>query len=191
MVRTTVALLAVMLLPSIAQSQRGRDRGTKVDFDEMSRSVPPGPRISAKDIEDMSQLKYFVDKRKDLKLSDDQTSKIKEMDSALKEKNAPLLKSVDSLVKLMKPSTSVQTAEDQARMVIARESLMGVVREIQANYKVAVDEVMPAFDESQTPVAKELLDKHRKEVDETMRSKMGGRGGAPGHGPGRGGRGAS
>ena len=67
-------------------------------------------------------------------------------------------------------------------MAIGRESLMGVVRQIQANYKVAADEVMPAFDESQMSVAKDLLEKHRKDVDDTMRSKMGGRGGAPGRG---------
>ena len=38
MVRTVVVLATLVLLPSVAQSQRSRDRGTKADFDQMSRS---------------------------------------------------------------------------------------------------------------------------------------------------------
>lgn len=186
MFRTTSIVLALVLLPAVADAQgRGRDRGARDNSEELSRSMPTGPTLSSRDVEKSSPLKYFIDKRKDLKLSDDQLKQVKDMDAQQKDKNAASYKTVDSLVRVMKPTTSVQTAEDEARVIIAREALMQVLSDVRTSDGAAADAAMAGFDDAQKATAAELLKKQREDVQSMMRSKMGGgRGGPPGGRPG-------
>lgn len=194
MFRQTVGLLALALLPTIASAQPrgGRSMGTgkEGNYDEMTKGIATGPKLSSRDVENMSPLKFLVDKKKDLKLTDDQQKQFKELDGKVKEQNAPLLKSVDSLVKVMKPTSSVPSAEDQVRVVLAREALMKAIGEIRTNYDASVTTAMPTLDDAQKGTAKELLEKQRKENEDTLREKLGGGGPRPeGDGPPRGRRG--
>ncbi len=194
MFRTSVAILALAMLPTIASAQggRNRDRGTKDNSDELMKSAPTGPNLSSKDFESMSPIRFLFDKRKDLKLSDEQTRQFKDADGKLREKNSPLLKAVDSLVREMKPTSSVASTEDQVRSVVAREALMGVIGEIRENYDRSVKELMPSLDDAQKTTALSLLQKQSKENEETLREKMGVGGSVPfGIPAGRGRRGGS
>lgn len=188
MFRTSVAVVAVALLPSLVVAQaRSRDRGAKDNSEALSQSMPTGPKLSARDIEGSSPLKFLIDKRKDLKLTDDQLKQFKEMDAKQREKDAPSYKAVDSLVKMMKPSTSVQTAEDEARVVIARDALMNVLREVRTSDDAAATEAVAGLDDSQKTIAAELLKKQRQETEQMVRGKLnsGGGFGGPGGGGGR------
>ncbi len=194
MFRQTFGLLALALLPTIvsAQPRGGRSMGTgkEGNYEEMMKDIGTGPKLMSRDVENMSPLKFLADKRKDLKLTDDQQKQFKELDGKAKETNAPLLKTVDSLVKAMKPTSSVPSAEDQVRVVLAREALMKVIGDIRTNYDAAVTNAMPQLDDAQKGTAKELLEKQRKENEDTLREKLGGRGPRPdGDGPPRGRRG--
>lgn len=179
--RTSVAVLALVLLPSLVTAQgRSRDRGAKDNSEALSQSMPSGPKLSSRDIEGISPLRYLVDKRKDLKLTDEQLKQLKAADAQLKDANAPLLKQVDSLIRELKPTTSVQTTEDETRMVIARDVLMKVIGDIRVGYDAAAKSAMDGFDDAQKATAQTLLQKHQQESMEMMREKLGARGGAPG-----------
>ena len=169
--------LALLLLPAFASAQGRKTRGeTEANWDAIAKNGNSGPTISAKDIDGMSPLKALMDKKKDLKLTDDQLGKLKSIDMALKEKNTPLGKMVDSLRKSAKPAGANASAEDQARAVIARESLMAVLKDVNANNEASAKEAMPVLDESQQKMAADVLQKQADDNMEMLRSKLGGRG---------------
>jgi hypothetical protein len=177
----TFVAFAMLILPSVGTAQGRGTRGEPdVDWNAVAKNGSSGPTISAKDVDGINAFKVLVDKRKDLKLTDDQVVKFKTFETTLREKNAPLGKAVDSLRKAMKTGSGTPTAEDEARMVIARESLMTVLREARSNNDASLKDAMPLLDESQQKVAGELLRKENEEYQQMIRSKLGGRAGGGG-----------
>ncbi|MEN9591682.1 MAG: hypothetical protein RJA21_134 [Gemmatimonadota bacterium] len=181
-----LALVVLLLVPAVSSAQR-RSRGSPdADWNAIARSGPSGPTIAGKDIERASPLALFIEKKKDLKLSDAQLSTLKEADASLRAANAARYGLVDSLKKEMKVTSGTPSAEDEARVVIARDAMMALIRDVRASYDSAAASVTGALDESQRGKAQELLLKHAEEMQEMLRAKMGGRGpGAAAAPPGR------
>jgi hypothetical protein len=179
-----LAVLALCVLPSIADAQRRAMGGSKeADWNAIAeKSAPAGPTISAKDFEKVSPFKALLDKKKDLKLTDAQLAAFNTANTTLLAANADRFKLLDSLKKEAKPKTSGDpSAEDEARLVIAREGLQGVVRDIRASYDEAAKNV-EGLDDAQKATATSVLAKNTEQMQEMLRDKMGGRGGAPGGG---------
>ena len=175
--RLTV-IAALLILPTIASAQRGSMGGTKdADWNAVAgKSAPAGPTISSKDFENVSPLKLLLDKKKDLKLSDAQVTSLQAADASLKQKNHERFVLLDSLKKDAKPRTSgTPSAEDEARLVIARESLRSLVSDVQVTYDEAAKSALPMLDESQKPAGEKLLQKYTENMQEMLRDKMGGR----------------
>jgi len=190
--RIRLSLAALLLLPSLAAAQKRGMGGSKdTDWNSVAgKTAPAGPTISSKDFEDVSVFKLFLDKKKDLKLTDAQMVAMKEADAKLKAANADRFKLLDSLKKDARPRTSgTPAAEDEARMVLAREALNGVVADIRGSFDAAAKDAAAALDDAQKPTAESLLPKYREEMQDMLRAKMGGRAGGGGGAPGRGGRG--
>lgn len=202
MSRVRLALALMALLPAVATAQRGGAGGAggggatssgggfggkggqKSGFDAEKNAGPRAPSISGRDFEKASPLADLLDKKKDLKLSDAQVMAMKEADTKLREANAERYKMVDSIRKDLRPGTS---AEDEARVALAREAMMGVIRDIRGSYDAAAKDAVSKLDESQQKTAQEILQKSNEDLQEMLRDKMGGRGGPPGGGRGRGG----
>jgi len=112
-----LAIVALLLVPAISFAQRGgrtqADRKTPL-FDK--EEAPKGPTLRVRDIEDQSPLKLLIDKRKDLKLTDDQLKQIKDLEGKLKEQNQPLFKALDSLRRDMRISAK-PSEEERAKMI--------------------------------------------------------------------------
>ncbi len=188
MTRVTLALAVLALVPSVAAAQRRTMGERDVNWNAVAAAKAP-PTLTVKDVEGMNPVKLLLEKKKDLKLTDEQLTALTGAEAKLAETNAALLHQVDSLGKEMRPRTSVQGAEDQARMAIARDAMGDVLRSIQANYAGAEGEAMAVLTDAQKPVAERLLAKQREETQKTLRQKMAGaRGMGPGMGPGGGGR---
>lgn len=188
LLRTTVVVLA--FVPSLALAQRGGMGGAKkADWNSVEASAPRGPTISAKDLEKISPLRLFVDKKKDLKLSDAQLALLKDADAKLKTDNATRFQLVDSLKKELRGKSGTLSAEDEAKMVLGREALMTTVSEIRASYEAAAKAAIAGFDDGQKKTAEELLAKEEEDNREMLRDKLGGGGGMGGGGGGRRGRG--
>ena len=73
-------------------------------------------------------------------------------------------------------------------MVMAREALNGVVRDIRESFDAAAREGLPGLDDSQQKTAQTLMEKYNEEIQEMLREKLGGRGGGGAPPAGRGGR---
>lgn len=187
-IASSLAVLAFCVMPSIADAQRRTMGGSKeADWNAIAeKSAPAGPTITAKDFEKVSPFKALLDKKKDLKLTDAQMTTLATANTGLLAANADRFKALDSLKKEAKPKTSGDpSAEDEARLVIAREALQGVVRDIRASFDEAAKN-LEGLDDAQKTAAVAVLTKNTEHMQEMLRDKMGGRGGAaPGGGRGR------
>lgn len=196
MQHTRIALVAMLFVPALLIAQRGGGGGMggskRPDMNAVApKTGPSGPTISPKDFENASVFKLFLDKKKDMKLTDAQLVAMKESDAKLKEANKTRFVIMDSLKRDAKPRTSgTPSADDEAILVMARESLRGVVADIRNSYDTAAKDAVSSLDESQKPAAEKLMEKYHEEMQDMLRDKLGGRGGAQGGAPGggRGGR---
>ena len=173
MFRRMTLLTALVLLPiGTAAAQRTRSGATKHDDAKYADDdAAKGPSIRGRDLEDFSPIKLFIDKRKDLKLSDAQIDALKKSDEQLKEKNQPLYKAIDSLARAMKPPMN-PSAESDARIRDARRDLQETIGTIRGNYESAGTEATGSFDADQKTKATELLAKQKEDADKRIREKM-------------------
>lgn len=181
-------LVSLILIPTVAFAQRGgggsggsggsRVRGDpKADWQSVLGSNSGGIKLSNRDVENISPVKLLIDKRKDLKLSDDQLNRLKEIDAKLKDKNQDSFKALDSLRRMGQAPAHEPNDDDRARMSMARRLVMATVGTIRENYDAALKEALPILDEPQQKTASELLEKQKSEADEMLREKVGSRGG--------------
>ncbi|MCC7194946.1 MAG: hypothetical protein IT356_05260 [Gemmatimonadaceae bacterium] len=179
--RHALPILAAALMPALAAAQGRDQRGTRSDFGGMVSSAPIGLRLSNGDVEDMNPVKYLVDKRKDLKLSDDQLKQLRAMNDWLKESTKPQYHVLDSLRNATRARAGENADVERVRVQMAREEAAGVVKAIRDGYQAKLADAMAVLDESQKPKAEELLARQAKESEETLKDKMGaGRGGMGG-----------
>lgn len=191
MTRLRVALTAFLLVPSLALAQRGgggggggssRGTGKAADWNAVgAKGGPAGPTISPKDFQEKSIFQLYLDKKKDLKLSDAQVVAFKDADAKLKDANADRFKLLDSLKQDAKPRTSGDpSVEDMARQAIAKDALQGVIRDIRSSYDDAAKASVAGMDEQQQKKAQELMEKYTEEMQNMLREKAGARGGPGG-----------
>jgi hypothetical protein len=174
---TALPALSLLSLPVLAQRGGGggggsRDRGTKPpDYSTMSGSTI---KLSNKDIENVSPLKLLIDKRKDLKLTDEQLAKLKDRDDKLKESMKPSFGALDSLRRIATPAGRTPDEGDKARMMDTRRRFTEVVTGIRVQYDAAATDAVSLLDETQQKQANDLIQKQRAEADEMVRDKLGG-----------------
>jgi len=174
-------LVAMILIPTIASAQRGgggaggsRVRGDpKADYESIAGNKS-GIKLTNRDVEDVSPIKLLIDKRKDLKLSDDQVKGVKDIEAKLKERNDPSFRALDSLRRAAQPPLHDATDDDRARMMEARRTFTAVVGTIRENYDASLKDALALLDDTQKTSANELLDKQRKEAQDMLREKLGG-----------------
>lgn len=169
-------------LPALALAQRGgggggRTRGdTKADFSDMNNTI----KVSNKDLENISPLKLLIDKRKDLKLTDDQLAKLKDREDKLKESMKPSFGALDSLRRVSAPAGRTADEGDKARLVDTRRQFALVLTGIRSQYDDAANEAIASLDPTQQKQATDLVQKQKTEADDMIRDKFG-------SGPGTGG----
>jgi Spy/CpxP family protein refolding chaperone len=182
-----IALIALAVISTTVTAQSGVDQkrgtGREADWGAVLKDNRVGMKLSNGDVEDMDPVKRLVDKRKDLKLTDEQLQKLKDIQAKSKETNKPLFKQLDSLRQAMRPRAGFDEDADRARMALAREAASNTVINIRANYATSLTEAKPILTADQMPKADELLKKQSDDAAETLMKEMG-----PGMGGGGGGR---
>lgn len=169
-----LALLAI-LVPSLAHAQRRGMGERDVNWNTVAAKKAP-PTLAAKDVEELDPLALLLDKRKDLKLTDAQVAALTAAHGTLTATVAPPLARIDSLGKAMRPTTTLQGAEDEARMVIASDAAGTAVREVQQAYGAALEAALPGLEPAQQEAARKQLDKQQEKGMKALREKLGGRG---------------
>lgn len=168
-------IASLFVLPTVATAQRGgsrtqSDRHTDL-FDKSN--LPKGPLLRTRDIEEQSPLKLLIDKRKDLKLSDAQLSQLKESEGKLNEKNAPLLKMTDSLVRELRSVEAAPSDDNQSHIGLLRMALTNVLGGIRINYDAAAKDALATLDADQQPKATEMLDRQKQDAEKFINERLG------------------
>jgi hypothetical protein len=175
MLTRKATFLALLLIPSVAVAQGRKMRGEKeADWDKIDKSVQSGPRVSKGDVENFSAIKVIVDKKKDLKLSDDQLKQLKDLDKQEEGANDALYKKIDSLKLAMRKRAGEDEDQERARTSLARQELLTVIRDIRSNYDSTFQVAMPLLDENQKKAATQIVEKERADAEDDLRSKIGG-----------------
>ena len=174
MIRRLLIATALLIAPAVLFAQRGgrtqSDKKTPL-FDK--QEMPKGLDLRVRDLEDQSPLHLLIDKRKDLKLTDAQLSQLKDAEGKLKDKNAPLYKSADSLIRATR-LTSDASDQDKARARSARGDLMDVLKSLTENYDAARKDAVALLAADQQPQANEMLDKQKAESEKFIRERLSG-----------------
>lgn len=172
MIRHLALVTSLVLIPSIAMSQRSRTQSDrKTELFEKDNGGSKGPTLRVRDLEDMSPVKLIIDKRKDLKLTDAQLTSLKDAENKLKEKNAPLFSAVDSLMRDMRSGGAGPSDADRAKVSNARAGLMNTIGDVKTNYEAAAKDAIATLDPEQQAKANEMLAKQREDGDKTVREK--------------------
>lgn len=176
--RRPFLMLSLLVLPSIASAQKSQaSAGSSMKIDLDTTHSPKGPTLRVRDMEDQSPLKMFVDKRKDLKLTDAQLDQIKAADKALHDKNAASFNAIDSLLHVMRSAAGSQSDADRGRGRLARAGIMVAVGDINTNDEAAAKEQMASFTPEQQTKATELLARQAEDGKKMLRDRLGGGGG--------------
>lgn len=180
--RNVLVVAALLLTPVVAIAQRGggggRTRGDqRADFGAVMNANSGGLSLSNRDVEDISPIKLLIDKRKDLKLSDDQVKAFKDLESKMKDESRESFRALDSLRRAAAPPAREPNDEDRSRMMEARRTALAVVGTIRQKYDATLQLALPTLDENQRKSADALLDKQKQDAEEMLREKLSGRGG--------------
>ena len=187
MLHRKLAVLAILLLPATADAQR-RTRGEKTaNWDEIEKSSAAAPRFSTKDVEEFSALRIVVEKRKDLKLNDDQAKQLRDLTKQEEEALKPRLTVLDSLRLAMRVRPGEDPDLERARTTLARQEVLRVIDEIRTGYDSTFKVGLPLLDEGQQKSAQDLVQRERQDREQDLRDKIGGGGRGPGLGNGAGG----
>jgi hypothetical protein len=181
-----LAFVTLLFAPTVLLAQRGGGGAGRVErgdrrpnYDEMSKTTTPGLQLSNRDVEDVSPLHLLLDKRKDLKLSDDQQKQIKDLENKMKETVKPSFKTLDSLRAVMKRPSGTLSDEERAQVTLARQDVGRVVGEIRDAYGASLKETMALLNPEQQKTAQELVHKQSQDAEQMLREKMGGGRGRP------------
>ncbi|HEX3865947.1 MAG TPA: hypothetical protein VHV78_04310 [Gemmatimonadaceae bacterium] len=181
--RTALAFSALLGMlssaPTVAAAQRGGGGTTMIDKNRGDKNADwnsingnAGIKLSNRDVDDINPIKLLIGKRKDLKLSDAQLTRLKEVERKLKDKNDPSFRALDSLRRAAQPPLHDPSDNEKARMMDARRSMNGVVRTIRDNYEASLAEALPLFDEGQRSAANVLVEKQRKDAEGMLQEKL-------------------
>lgn len=181
MLRRFLALLACLAIPTLAFAQRGgggggggggRQRGDpRADWSSLNGGFA-GLQLSNRDVEEMSPLKLLIDKRKDLKLTDEQLNGLKDVEQKLKATNEPSFKALDSLRNTMRARNGTPSDDDRERMASARRSVPLVVATIRENYASALKDATGLLTDAQRDDVAKLVDKQSRDADQVLNEKL-------------------
>lgn len=175
--RYSVALIALLVVPTLAHAQRKMRGEKEANWSQIDRGVQATIKISKGDLEKLSGIKIAVDKKKDLKLTDDQLAKLKDLDKQEETAMESHFKLVDSLKLAARWRQGEDSLQERARTTLARQELMSAVRQIQSSYDSTFQFALPLLDETQRKTVAEHVQKQREDVGEDIRKALGGRSG--------------
>ncbi|HEY4218191.1 MAG TPA: hypothetical protein VGM67_13695 [Gemmatimonadaceae bacterium] len=173
--RRPLLLLSLLVAPSIAVAQKGGGKTQATSHQELDTTrIPQGPTLRVRDVQDESPLKMFVDKHKDLKLTDPQVDSLKAADKALRDKNDVSYKSIDSLIGVMRSAARDQTDAGRGKSRVARAALMLAVGDVDTNNEAAAKEWVAKFTPEQQATATQLLTKLSEDEKHMLNDRLGG-----------------
>ncbi len=171
-----LSLVAVLLvLPALLPAQRGgrsgggssagaggtppdvstsTKSGIKIDKDPVRPKTDNGIP-STKDLQRENMVNFVLDKKKDLKLSDDEVKALKQINDHIKDTVTSPMKSLDSISGEMKHGGDMRAARVFAPNYVA---------EVRAQYDTFLKEALTKLSDEHQKAANELIEARKKEL---------------------------
>jgi hypothetical protein len=169
-----IALLVVVPSTVVAQSSGGFGKmgasGGSKDADRLIKSVEDSPS-AAKDLEKANPVDLLLDKKKDLKLSDDEQKELKNINGSIKSTIKPYLKTMDSVSRELKKEGDF--APTQGQILIGRKLSREASDSVRATYRRALQEALAKLAEERREPAMEAV---KKEQADQAAARRGGKG---------------
>jgi hypothetical protein len=148
----------LLTLPSLAHAQRGGRKSRGGDDANVSKGPikPKRDQYSSKELQKENMVNFILDKKKDLKLSDDEVKALKEINDHLKDTTKAQLKSLDSLANEIRYSGQ----EDAAGRIFGAQFLADVRRQYDEHLQTALAKLT----EDQQKAANALIETRRQEL---------------------------
>ena len=157
----TVAMLALVLLPSLAMGQY-------VHRDNNPFSGKPAPVVP------VNVARAVIEHQQDMELTDSQRTQIVLIQRRLDSTAAPLLKKIDSLKPTWRPAGGINdlSPEQRDQLVALRTAQFAVIDSLTPTFAKARDQVMAVLDPEQRERAAKLEKNERKRAEEMAKKEL-------------------
>jgi hypothetical protein len=156
---------ALVVVPTILLGQRGGGGGvssatqgtgvrTKIDADPVKPTRINGIPTS-KELQKENMVNFVLDKKKDVKLSDDEVKALKSINDRLKDTVSAPMKSLDSIAGEMKRGGDMRAARVFAPQYVG---------EVRFQYEAFLKEALTKLSEEHQKAANDLIEARRKEL---------------------------
>ena len=161
--RTVVVSALILMLPALASAQRGG--GTRSEapkrsdfgFDSSDSFGRRPAAVSARDLQELDPLAILLDKHKDLKLTDEQTVKLRDMEAKLDSAHRMPFRALDSLNRQMPRGGSGMSDDDAA-----------TARTVGTLTRLIIGGVRERYDSVEKDARALLTDDQRKKADDVL-----------------------
>ncbi|HVA57097.1 MAG: hypothetical protein WBQ26_10630 [Gemmatimonadaceae bacterium] len=154
-----IAILAIVPSLSVAQRGGGRSGGGRRTTDRFgSGEAATVPAISRQELADLDPLAILLDKRRDLKLTDDQTAKLEAMNGQLIDAQRPPFHALDSLNVELANLGSDLSSDDQAH-----------ARTLNVLSRMIASATRQRYDSVETVARALMTDDQKKAADDVLK----------------------
>ena len=165
-VRRLSVVAALLVLPTILSAQKRGDRGGKSENkDKMALDtgrVRGSGIMSTKDLQKDNMVAFVLDKKKDLKLSDDEVKALKGINDRLKDTVSVQMNSIDSIASRMRPTGDLAPTEGDRN--VGRLIASARITEVRSQYDAFLKEALTKLSEEHQKAANDLIEVRRKEL---------------------------
>jgi hypothetical protein len=168
--RRLVLVGALLGIPALATAQRrptSGGSGTYGGSKAVGQSKLEGTRIrkemfSTKDLEKENMVAFVLDKKKDLKLSDDEVKALKDINQQLKDTLRTPMKALDSIADKMRRQD--EGAPDQDERNSARIFAQSYIAEVHTQYDNYLKLALAKLTDDHQKPANDVIESRRKEL---------------------------
>lgn len=160
-----VAVLLVVPMILSAQKRGGGGGGSKSERGKMTFDTTRARNsgmLSTKDLEKENMVGFVLDKKKDLKLSDDEVKALKGINDRLKDSVSVAMNSLDSIASRMRRTGDLAPSEGDrnvGRLIASQRAA-----DVRAQYDVFLKEALTKLSEEHQKAASNLVEARRKEL---------------------------
>jgi hypothetical protein len=168
--RRLILIGAILGLPALASAQRRPTGGSSSTYGgskATGQSKLDGVKVdkemfSTKDLQKENMVAFVLDKKKNLKLTDDEVKALKEINDRLKDSVKTSFTALDSIADQMRrhDDNAPDRGDRQAARVFSDSYITGVRAQYDASLKVALAKLT----DDQQKSASEMIESRRKEL---------------------------
>ena len=167
-VRRFSVLAVLLVLPTILSAQKKGDRSkSEMEKEKDKLALDTGKVrgsgiMSTKDLQKDNMVAFVLDKKKDLKLSDDEVKALKGINDRLKDTVSVAMNTLDSIASRMRRTGDLAPTEGDRN--VGRLIASDRIAEVRSQYDASLKEALTKLSDEHQKAANDLIQARRKEL---------------------------